>query len=94
MKNNFGYWLGRKVRAFKEWKHPKLLKWTYVISAILAIFIIFFDFFVWLLMGVLCVIAVALYSDLMWGPTPAEKRITEQLEKINDSLGHNRRIDR
>ncbi|MDE8035228.1 hypothetical protein OQ257_08630 [Actinobacillus equuli subsp. equuli] len=86
MEKNFGYRLGTLVRRFKEWNHPTLLKWCYVISVTLSLLILFFDIFVWLLVCILCLIAIVLYSDVVWGITPAEKRITDKLEQINQTL--------
>lgn len=85
-KQNLGYRLGKLYRKFRQWQHPTVLKWLYVVLIFGTIFVLFFDFFVWLLIIVLCGIALVLYSDIVWGPTPAEQEIINELKEINKKL--------
>ena len=47
-KKNLGYRLGKLVRKFRQWQHPAVLKWLYVLVPIAVVFI-FSNFFVWVL---------------------------------------------
>jgi len=48
------------------------------------IFFVFSDFFIYLLIFILFIVALALYSDLVWGPTPAEQQIINELKEIKE----------
>lgn len=79
-----GYRIGKLYLKFCQWQHPTVLKWLYVIFILGTVFVIFFDFFAWLLIIVLCGIALALYSDIVWGPTQAEQQIINELKEIKE----------
>ena len=45
-KKNLGYRLGKLYRKFRQWQHPAILKWLYVLVPIAV------DFFQFLFMGI------------------------------------------
>jgi hypothetical protein len=45
-KKNLGYRLGKLYQKFRQWQHPSILKWLYVLVPIAVVFI-FSNFFVW-----------------------------------------------
>lgn len=47
-KKNLGYRLGKLYRKFRQWQHPAILKWLYVLVPIAVVFI-FSNFFLWVL---------------------------------------------
>lgn len=83
-KQQFGYKVGKLYLKFKQWQHPTLLKWLYIFLLTSLIFFVFSDFFIYLLIFILFIVALALYSDLVWGPTPAEQQIINELKEIKE----------
>ncbi|HDX1039607.1 TPA: hypothetical protein RNX16_002151 [Pasteurella multocida] len=86
MKKNFGYRLGTLVRRFKEWNHPILLKWFYVI---LCVFIIYkLHLVLYIAVGsILGLIAIVLIANFIHENSPIIQRqkIIEELQNIKKS---------
>ncbi|HDL3551915.1 TPA: hypothetical protein PW494_002258 [Mannheimia haemolytica] len=95
MKNNFGYWLGRKIRAFKEWNHPTFLKYTYIILFLLTTY----QLRLWLYAvfgAVISLIGIVLLADFMHENNAITQRrnILNELKEIkklqeNDCIKEN-----
>lgn len=84
-KENLGYKLGLKVKAYKAWKHPWILKLIYPVLVCISPIVMFPNFFGNVLMFVLCIIAFYSFLYVIGQPTTGEK-ILGQLEEINDKL--------
>lgn len=89
-KNSLGYKLGIKVRSYKDWKHPLILKILYPILLGIMSIVMFPKFFGYILMVILSIITLFVFLYVIGLPTTGEK-ILGELEEINERL---RKLDK
>lgn len=78
-KKNLGYHIGKLYLKFRQWQHPAILKWLYVLVPIAVVFI-FSNFFVWVFIIAFSVMVATRYDN--------EEKENEELNKSAMDSGH------